>query len=76
MGERTDKVVADASEADLVLELRMPEHFSADGVSSRICDHCLVLLDLDDAGGETSLELGLQLFRDRRQDFDARKQAV
>jgi hypothetical protein len=70
-------VIPHTTEADLSFEFCMPQHLATDRVSPCVGDDGLALLvDRNDARGEAGLELGLQFFRDRREDFDAGQEAI
>lgn len=73
---RTDEVIPHAPELDLVFELWMPQHLAADGVAAGIGNDHGVSGDVDDAGGEARLELGLEFRRDIGEQLNGREKAV
>jgi hypothetical protein len=75
----TDKVVSNSTKLDLVPELWVPQNLSTNGIQSRVLDDhfgvlacSLVVLEVDNAWWETSLEFGCVFRSDGREDLDMR----
>ena len=65
-------MVAHPAQLDLVLELGMPQHLATDRVPARVGDDEGIAGDVDDAGGEAGLELGVEVARDVGEELDGR----
>ena len=76
-------MIPDPAQLDSIPKLGVPKHFPADRIQSWVLDdhlgllaRRLVVFEVDDAGRETSLELGGVFGRDRGEDIDVRQEPV
>jgi len=72
-------VIPNSTKFNLVPELWVPQNLSTDGIQSRVLDHhfgvlaCgLVVLEVNNAWWETSLEFGCVFRSDGRENLDVR----